>query len=52
MDVIICIVSVLPFLGWREAGKMLNRNVILGLITLLVLLVMMVTMAIMPPPFK
>ena len=31
---------------------MLNRSVILGLITILVLLMMMVTMAIMPSPFK
>jgi hypothetical protein len=31
---------------------MLNRSVILGLITIFLLLVMMATMAIMPPPFK
>jgi hypothetical protein len=31
---------------------MLNRNMIMGLITLFILLMMMVTIAIMPPPFK
>jgi len=31
---------------------MLNRNVIMGLITILVLLVVMATIIITPPPFK
>jgi len=31
---------------------MLNRNMIMGLITLFILLMMMVTIAIMPSPFK
>jgi hypothetical protein len=31
---------------------MLNRNLIMGLITLGVLLVILATIAIMPPPFK
>jgi hypothetical protein len=33
----------------EKRSEMLNRNVILGLITILVLMIMMVTMAIMPP---
>jgi hypothetical protein len=35
-----------------EEGEMLNRNMIMGLITLGVLLAILATILIVPPPFK